>query len=55
VILINLSNEVQTIEHGDRIAQMVIARYEQIQWDPTEQLDATERGQGGFGSTGITL
>lgn len=55
VILINLSNEVQTIEHGDRIAQMVIARYEQIQWEPTEQLDTTERGQGGFGSTGITL
>ena len=54
VILINLSNEAQTIEHGDRIAQMVIARYEQIQWEPTTQLDYTERGQGGFGSTGIS-
>lgn len=54
VILINLSNEAQTIEHGDRIAQMVIARYEQIQWEPTTQLDDTERGQGGFGSTGIS-
>ncbi len=54
VILINLSNEAQTIEHGDRIAQMVIARYEQIQWEPTAQLDDTERGHGGFGSTGIS-
>ena len=52
VILINLSNEPQTIEPEERIAQMVIARYEQIQWEPTDSLSDSERGAGGFGSTG---
>lgn len=52
-IVVNLSNEVQTIEPGERIAQMVIARYEQIDWEPVETLDDTGRGAGGFGSTGV--
>lgn len=52
VILINLSNETQTIKNGDRIAQMVIAKYEKIDWNLTQSLNETERGHGGFGSTG---
>ena len=52
VILVNLSNEPFTIESGERIAQMIVARYEQIEWQPVEVLGATERGAGGFGSTG---
>ena len=52
VIQVNLSSENFTIEPGERIAQMVIARHEQIQWEEVEQLDDTERGAGGFGSTG---
>lgn len=51
-IVVNLSNEPQTIEPGERIAQMVIARYEQISWRETDALDDTGRGAGGFGSTG---
>lgn len=51
-IVVNLSNEPQTIEPGERIAQMVIARYEQISWLETAELTETERGAGGFGSTG---
>ena len=53
VILINLSNEPFTIQNGDRIAQMVIAKYEKISWNIVEQLSETERGVGGFGSSGI--
>ena len=53
VILINLSNEPFTIQNGDRIAQMVIAKYEKITWSETSQLSETERGAGGFGSSGI--
>ena len=52
VILVNLSNEPFTIESGERIAQMIVARYEQIEWQPVEELGETERGAGGFGSTG---
>lgn len=52
VILINLSNEVQFIENGDRIAQMVFQKVEQIQWLQVDQIDATERNAGGFGHTG---
>ena len=51
-ILVNLSNETQTIEPGERIAQMVIARYEQIVWEQVSVLEETERSSGGFGSTG---
>ena len=50
VILVNLSDEPFTIEAGERIAQMIVARYEQIEWQPAEELGSTERGAGGFGS-----
>ncbi len=53
VAMINLSTEPQTIEDGERIAQMVIARYEQVQWHEVLELDETERGTGGFGHSGI--
>lgn len=53
VIVINLSNEAVTISSGDRIAQMVIASYTRINWELTEVLNSTERGNGGFGHTGI--
>lgn len=52
VILVNLSSEDFVIEDGERIAQMVIARYEQAEWQEVEILDETERGAGGFGHTG---
>jgi dUTP pyrophosphatase len=52
VILVNLSNNTVQIHDGDRVAQMVIARYEQAQWTAVETLDETMRGAGGFGSTG---
>lgn len=52
VAVINLSKEDFTIQHGDRIAQMVIARYEKAVWLPSENLSDTERGGGGFGHTG---
>lgn len=53
VILVNLSNEDFIVEDGERIAQMVIARYEQAQFMPVEVLNETERGEGGFGHTGM--
>ena len=53
VILINLSNEDFIVKTGDRIAQMVIAAHEQAHWKLVESLDDTERGAGGFGSTGV--
>ncbi len=52
VILVNLSSEPFVINDGDRIAQMVIARCDQISWQQVEVLDETERGEGGFGHTG---
>lgn len=52
VILVNLSSEDFVIEDGERIAQMVIARYEQAEWLEVDVLDETERGEGGFGHTG---
>ena len=53
VILVNLSNEPFTVNDGERIAQMVIARHEQAEWQLTDSLDETERGAGGFGHSGI--
>lgn len=53
IILINLSQEPFVIQDGERIAQMVIARHEQPEWEPVEVLDDTERGAGGFGHTGV--
>lgn len=53
VLLVNLSNEPFTIEPGERIAQMVVAKHEQVQWEEQNELSESERGVGGFGSTGV--
>ncbi len=53
VILINLSNEDFVVKHGERIAQMVISSHEQADWELVDDLSITERGSGGFGSTGV--
>lgn len=53
VILVNLSDTPFVINPGERIAQMVVARYAKVEWEESESLDSTERGEGGFGSTGI--
>ena len=52
VILVNLSNDPFTIEAGERIAQLVVARHEAVEWEPVEVLEESQRGSGGFGSTG---
>ena len=52
VLLINWGREPFTIRDGDRIAQLVIARYETVEWESVDSLDETDRGTGGFGSTG---
>ena len=52
IILINLSNEIQSVQNGDRIAQIVIQKVEKIDWSVTVELEQTERSAGGFGSTG---
>ena len=52
VILVNLSNTPFEIVPGERIAQMVVARHERVEWEEADTLDETERGAGGFGSTG---
>ena len=53
VILVNLSQEPFVINDGERVAQMVVARHEQVEWTEVEILDDTERGAGGFGHTGV--
>jgi len=53
VILVNLSNEAFVVENGERIAQLIIARHERAEWTEVLELSATERGEGGFGSTGV--
>ncbi len=53
VILVNLSNEPFTVENGERIAQLVIAKHERAEWSQVEGLSETSRGEGGFGSTGV--
>lgn len=53
VVLINLSQEDFTINDGERIAQLVVARYEQVEFSLVETLDETERGEGGYGHTGV--
>jgi dUTP pyrophosphatase len=52
IILINLSSEIQSVQHGDRIAQMIIQKTEQIQWQLSDEITETVRNAGGFGSTG---
>ena len=51
-MLINLSNEDFVVKDGERIAQMIIAAHEQVQWNQVDELEETTRGTGGFGSTG---
>ncbi|MFL1010628.1 dUTP diphosphatase [Flavisericum labens] len=53
VILVNLSNEDFTIQNGERIAQLVIAKHERAEWSQVDVLSDTDRGEGGFGSTGV--
>lgn len=53
VPLVNLGQETFTVHNGDRIAQVVISRFEQVQFELTDSLDETERGEGGFGHTGV--
>ena len=53
VILVNLSNVPFTVENGERIAQLVIAKHERAEWTAVEKLSETARGEGGFGSTGV--
>ena len=52
VILVNLSSKPFVVNDGERICQMVIASYQQVEWEPVEVLTETERGEGGFGHTG---
>lgn len=52
VILANMSNEAYTVEPGERIAQLVLARFEKLEWQETDELSESVRGKGGFGSTG---
>jgi len=54
VILVNLSNEKFVVNDGERIAQLVIAKHERLKWEEVAILDNTERGVGGFGSTGVS-
>jgi len=54
VLLINLSNEAFTVKDGERVAQLVLAKYERVEWETTTELALTTRGIGGFGSTGKT-
>ncbi len=53
VILVNLSNENFTVENGERIAQLIIAKHERAEWIEVKELTETSRGEGGFGSTGV--
>jgi dUTP pyrophosphatase len=53
VILVNLSGENFTIEDGERIAQLIVTSHERVEWTETDELQDTERGAGGFGSTGL--
>lgn len=53
IIVVNLSKEPFVVENGERIAQMVVSKFEQIDWESVEVLSDTERGAGGFGSTGV--
>ena len=53
LIMVNLSDEKRQIKHGDRIAQMVVASHERVEWQHVNELAETERGAGGFGHTGI--
>ena len=53
VLLVNLSSDNFVVNDGERIAQMVVARHAQVQFAPVTELDSTERGEGGYGHTGV--
>lgn len=53
VILVNLSREDFVVQPGERIAQMIIGKFDQVEWEVVDSLDETERGEGGFGHTGV--
>ena len=53
MILVNLSHEPFVVNNGERIAQLVVARHEQVQWSLVEELAPTQRGEGGFGHSGV--
>jgi dUTP pyrophosphatase len=53
VLLVNLSDADFVVNNGERIAQMVVARHEVVEWEPVGELDETERGEGGYGHTGV--
>ena len=53
VILVNLSHEDFVVQPGERIAQMIIGKFDQVEWEVVDSLDETERGEGGFGHTGV--
>ena len=53
VLLVNFSNDDFIVEDGERVAQMIVARHEKAQWIETDTLDETERGEGGYGHTGV--
>ncbi len=53
VLLVNLSDADFIVNNGERIAQMVVARHEVVEWEPVGELDETERGEGGYGHTGV--
>lgn len=53
VILVNLSGEEQIIQDGDRVAQMIVAKHEKVEWLPVSELSETKRGSGGYGHTGL--
>jgi len=53
VLLVNLSSEDYLVSHGDRIAQMIVAAHETVEWETTENLSETDRGAGGYGHTGV--
>jgi dUTP pyrophosphatase len=55
IILSNFSNKPFTIKRGDRIAQLIVAKYERVVWNETESLNETERSAGGFGSSGVSI
>jgi len=53
IIMVNLSDQVQVIEPGERIAQMIISKYEKVEWELVDEIEETMRGAGGFGHTGV--
>jgi dUTP pyrophosphatase len=53
IIVVNLSNQEYTLQPGERIAQMIVAKYQKVEWIESDSLEESQRGQGGFGSTGV--